>query len=105
MFVLTVTLTARSAADRPALVEHLLANAREALASEPGCRRFDVATDPEVPEAVFLYEVYDGEAAFLAHKATPHYQAFYAAAGPLIAGKSGRRYDLAEPTAATGGPG
>ena len=55
---------------------------------EPGCHRFDVCRDAERPDRVFLYELYDDSAAFDAHRATPHYAEFDAAAAPMIAAKS-----------------
>ena len=51
-------------------------NARNSLAHEPGCRRFDVVLPRGQAGHVFLYEVYDDEAAFEAHKATPHFLQF-----------------------------
>ncbi len=70
----------------------MLANSHAAVRDEPGCRQFDVATDPDRPGDVFLYEVYDDAAAFAAHKTTPHYAAFDAATGPMIAAKDVRTY-------------
>ena len=60
----------------------ILTNAR-ASRTEPGCRQFDVCTDPAAPDKVFLYEIYDDEAAFDAHMRAPHYLEFAAAAKPL----------------------
>ena len=59
-------------------------------AEEPGCQLFDVCTDPAAPDTVFLYEVYDDEAAFQAHLAAPHYARFDAAAKALVADKQVR---------------
>ena len=50
-------------------------NARASLATEPGCRQFDVCRDPTDPALFFLYEVYDDEAAFQAHLRTAHFAA------------------------------
>jgi quinol monooxygenase YgiN len=41
------------------------------LADEPGCSRFDVLVDPKVPTKFTLYEIYDDEAAFDAHRKIP----------------------------------
>jgi quinol monooxygenase YgiN len=49
---------------------------------EPGCRQFDVCTDPGQPDTVFLYELYDDLAAFEAHQTMPHYKA----TGPKVEG-------------------
>jgi quinol monooxygenase YgiN len=51
-------------------------NADASKAQEPGCHQFDVATDDDRPEEVFLYEIYDDAEAFSAHLATPHFKAF-----------------------------
>ncbi len=56
--------------------EAILSNARQSLAQEPGCRQFDVCTDPERPDRIYLYEVYDDEAAFKAHLESAHFHAF-----------------------------
>ena len=69
-------------------------NAKSSLADEPGCQVFDVCRDPAAPDAVFLYEVYDDEAAFQAHLASPHYASFDAAANALVADKQVRILQL-----------
>ena len=65
----------------------VLANARASLSDEPGCRQFDVCTDPDKPGTVLLYELYNTRAAFDAHLASTHFRAFDAAAAPMIAAK------------------
>jgi len=47
-------------------------HAGRTLEREPGCRQFDVSQDPANAQRFFLYEVYDDEAAFQAHRNTPH---------------------------------
>jgi quinol monooxygenase YgiN len=69
------------------------ANAAASL-TEPGCRRFDVCTDPAESGRVVLYEIYDDEAAFQAHMRTPHYLDFAVSAKPLIASLGVRRLQL-----------
>jgi (4S)-4-hydroxy-5-phosphonooxypentane-2,3-dione isomerase len=59
-------------------------NAKRSLADEPGCRRFDVATPRDGGTHVFLYEIYDDEAAFQAHLRTPHYKAFAVATKAMV---------------------
>ncbi len=63
-------------------------NAGTSLRDEPGCHRFDIATDAERPAQLFLYELYDDRAAFDAHLASDHYKAFDMATGELVADKS-----------------
>jgi quinol monooxygenase YgiN len=52
--------------------EVIAGHARRSLEREPGCRQFDVAQDGANPARFCLYEVYDDEAAFQAHRAAPH---------------------------------
>lgn len=70
-------------------------NARLSLEREPGCRQFDVVLPEGEPDRVFLYEIYDDEAAFEAHKATPHFLQFDRESAGLVAAKAvfvGRRH-------------
>ena len=71
------------------------ANAKAAVRDEPGCRQFDVCVDPKAADQWFLYEMYDGEAAFDAHMQAPHYLKFAAAAKSLIETITIRRLQLA----------
>lgn len=76
----------------------VMANARASVRDEPGCRRFDVMT-PENradPDTIWLYEIYDDEAAFAAHLASPHFKEFAAASEALIAARRVLRLDLVE---------
>ena len=54
-------------------IEELLLDAKGSVNDEPGCLRFDVIQDPEVPNRVWLYEVYKDAAAFEAHTQAPHF--------------------------------
>ena len=63
-----------------AAIEH------DALGSErdePGCLRFDVLHDEKDPDLYYFYEVYRDQAALDAHRATPHYAVWRAAADAL----------------------
>ena len=62
----------------------MMENAGASRAEEPGCRQFDVLTDPARPAEVFLYELYDDAAAFDAHRETAHYARFDARASEMI---------------------
>lgn len=93
MFVVTVTFTLKPGA-RGAFLALVTKNAETSLALEPGCRRFDVCTSRERSEEVFLYEVYDDEQAFAAHRTMPHYHEFNSGSGPLVAGKTVQTHDL-----------
>ena len=70
----------------------LQTQARNSLEKEPGCRTFDVCSDPDDPHKFFLYELYDDQAAVDAHGQTGHYATFRARLDPLL--KSRNRRDL-----------
>jgi autoinducer 2-degrading protein len=63
-------------------------NAEASLDKEDQCRQFDVCIDENNPTTVFLYELYDDEAAFKAHLAAPHFKEFDAAVSNMIAEKT-----------------
>lgn len=65
----------------------VVANARQSLHSEPGCRVFDVGVDA-TGHAFFLYELYDDEAAFAAHLQTTHFKAFDSEVAPWVLSKA-----------------
>jgi quinol monooxygenase YgiN len=67
-------------------------NAATSLGTEPGCRQFDIATDPARPDEVFLYELYEDATAFQTHLASDHFKSFNAATEALIASKSVKTY-------------
>lgn len=64
----------------------MIANAQASRTREPGCRQFDVCESAD-GATIFLYEIYDDEAAFKAHLASDHYQRFNAATTPWVADK------------------
>lgn len=67
-----------------AFIAATLANARGTRA-EPGNLRFDVLRGEDDPNHVTLYEVYQTPEALAAHRETPHFQAWAAAAEPMMA--------------------
>lgn len=75
-----------------AFIEATRAN-HEASVREPGNVRFDVIRSVDDPSRFILYEWYVDEAAAAAHKTTPHYAAWRAAAEDLLAEpRTGVRY-------------
>ncbi len=80
---------------RPDLLEEfeqaVLANARESVAKDPGCLRFDVSQDKDDPLTWVLHEVYDREEAHQAHRRAPHFLAFDAVAARAVTGKTVRK--------------
>lgn len=54
----------------------LLHNARESVAKDPGCLRFDVSQDVDDAGRWILHEVYDSPAAHAAHRQSAHFLAY-----------------------------
>ena len=92
MFAVCVTFqleTGRAEAFLPLMQE----NAQTSLQDEPGCQQFDVLTDANKPDKVFLYELYTDKAAFDTHLASRHFQKFDAAVANMIAAKEIQTWD------------
>ena len=66
----------------------MLKNAAQSHSLEAGCQQFDVCQGQQNPNTVFLYEIYDDEAAFEAHKAARHYHEFNHAIDGMVVKKS-----------------
>jgi quinol monooxygenase YgiN len=81
-FVVTVVFRPK-AEHRMAFRTAILENAAASVKNEPGCSLFDVCESKDGQE-IFLYEIYDDEAAFKAHLATAHFKQFDAKAGPWV---------------------
>ena len=75
----------------------IVANARTSREFEPGCRQFDVCTDPANARAVFLYELYSDRAAFDAHLASDHFRQFDQQVAPWVERKTARMLGRLEP--------
>ncbi|MFN4172836.1 MAG: putative quinol monooxygenase [Pseudorhodobacter sp.] len=75
---------------------HMRKNAGGALRTEPGCRRFDICTDPDRPDEAFLYELYDDADAFAAHKQTPHFAAIGAVAPEFVESRDLSTWSMVE---------
>ncbi len=58
---------------RREFMESMLDDAQHSVTDEPGCLRFDVLEDREDSNRIFLYEVYENDAALEAHGRTPHF--------------------------------
>lgn len=80
-----------------AFLPPMLDNAATSLAQEEGCHRFDVCTDPDHPNEVFLYELYTDRAAFEAHLASVHFRTFDTHVAPMIASKTVQTYAKVHP--------
>ena len=57
---------------------------------EPGCFRFDILKNAEVPNQFHLYEVYEDEQAFQYHQTTPHYKKWRQTVQPWCEGETQR---------------
>jgi quinol monooxygenase YgiN len=64
---------------RDGFVAAMVEDARDSVAKEPGCVRFDVIQDAGDPNRIWVYEVYADEAAFEAHMQTAHFAKWKAA--------------------------
>jgi len=71
----------------------MLENAAASRTREPGCRLFDVCESADGAE-IFLYEIYDDEAAFKDHLASEHFKRFNATVTPWVAEKRILNYRL-----------
>src|SRR5260370_27416615 len=56
-----------------------------ATVKEPGCQRFDILVLASNPNHVFLYEVYDNEAALQSHRNTDHFKKYAATTANMVA--------------------
>ena len=74
MYVITVTFTIKST-HLSEFMTAMLENARASI-EEEGCHQFDVCTDPENPNVIFLYELYTNKSTFDAHLASAHFNEF-----------------------------
>ncbi|HYY54223.1 MAG TPA: putative quinol monooxygenase [Candidatus Dormibacteraeota bacterium] len=84
MFALIVSLRIRPER-RNQFLQAAEENSTASVRDEPGCLRFDVVHDQAEPDHFFYYEVYTDEAAFDAHKKTPHYARWRQAAAECVA--------------------
>jgi quinol monooxygenase YgiN len=71
---------------RDALVSILV----DGVANMPGCLSYIVATDPTDPDAIWVTEVWDGQASHQASLALPSVKEAIAKGRPLIAGFGSR---------------
>jgi autoinducer 2-degrading protein len=72
----------------PAERDNYLAAIKEnsmAAIQEPGCRQFDILVLADDPNHLFLYEVYDNEAAFKAHRASEHFKKYATLTANMVA--------------------
>jgi quinol monooxygenase YgiN len=81
-------------------VADLLRINSEASKAEPGCREFSVYREKGEPRTFVLYEVYDSEAAFQAHRESDHFKRYVtddAVANNRLEHRSAKFYEPLEP--------
>jgi len=66
----------------------------EFAVKEPGCREFNIQVLASNPNHVFLYEVYDNEAALTTHRNGEHFKKFQAATANMVTGRNVRAMSL-----------
>lgn len=74
-FVVTVSFTVKPGFESR-FHQAVLEQARNSLEREAACRVFDVCAHPEKTGKIFLYEIYDDEAAFQKHLDSSHFHHF-----------------------------
>ncbi|RPI55132.1 MAG: antibiotic biosynthesis monooxygenase [Acidobacteria bacterium] len=94
MLAITVRFHIRSG-HGDAFFERVRQQAKDSLDREAACRQFDVCRNPQNPLEVFLYEIYDDEAAFAAHLTMPHFLAFDADVKGWVEGKIVEKWNRA----------
>lgn len=72
----------------PEFERAVLHNARESVAHDPGCLRFDVSQGVEDPTRWVLHEVYDRPESHAAHRESPHFLAYDALAREAVTEKT-----------------
>ena len=70
----------------------LLHNARESVARDPGCVRFDVSQSIDDPRQWVLHEVYEHPEAHAAHRQSAHFLAYNAVAERAVVEKVVTKY-------------
>lgn len=76
----------------PKFLSLMQTNAAISLKQEEGCLQFDICTDPDRPDQLFLYEVYSDEAAFKSHLASDHFKVFDAEVADMVVAKDVRLF-------------
>jgi autoinducer 2-degrading protein len=66
----------------------------EFAVKEPGCREFNITVLANNPNHVFLYEVYDNEAALSSHRNSEHFKKFQATTANMVSGRNVRPMSL-----------
>jgi len=77
----------------PAEMDKYLAAVKEngaASIKEPGCREYNIMILATDPNHVFLFEVYDNDAAAQAHRVTEHFKKYVATTANMVTARNVR---------------
>jgi autoinducer 2-degrading protein len=77
----------------PAELDKYLAAVKEngaASIKEPGCREYNIMVSATNPNHVFLFEVYDNDAAAQAHRATEHFKKYVVTTANMVTARNVR---------------
>ena len=77
-------------AERDAFLAAIKENGAASV-KEPGCKRFDIINLNSDPNHIFLYEVYDSEAALKSHRETDHFKKYSATTAKMVAKREARQ--------------
>ena len=103
MLSVSVTLRVQRGREQDFL-DAMTGNQRGAAEDEPGCHRFDVARDTSDASVFYIYEVYEDDAAFTAHKESAHFLAWSGKSSEVLV-PGGREMRLGELLVADAGDG
>lgn len=95
MYAVTVTFQIKPD-QMDAFLSLVTTNARASVENEPECHQFDVCSDPDRANEVFLYELYTNRAGFDAHRETDHFKTFDAATADMILDKKPAFYQTVD---------
>ena len=82
---------------REQFLQLALENAQLSRDLEPGCLQFDVVNDPDDPNHIVFYEVYQDAAAFEVHQQSGHFKHYLERAVPLLATRERAFYERLSP--------
>jgi quinol monooxygenase YgiN len=77
----------------PGEIDKFLAALKEngaASVKEAGCREFNIHVSANNPNHVFIYEIYDNEAALQSHRQTDHFKKYAATTANMVAKREAR---------------
>lgn len=77
----------------PAELERFIEALKEngaATIKEAGCRQYDILQSASNPNQIFIYEVYENEAAVQAHRTSEHFKKYLAATKDMVVKRQSR---------------